>query len=104
MNADGLSRLLIKNSYKKEGHSEPNIFNVCQIESLPLTSGQLKQATRTDPMLSKVLKFTKNGWPHCRYQRLLSHIGIEDWSYHWKTIVLCGAIEWLYPRSVRREY
>ena len=24
----------------------------------------------------------------CRYQRLLSHTGIEDWSYHWKMIVL----------------
>ena len=34
-----------------------------KIESLPLTSGQLKQATGTDPILSKVLRFTKNGWP-----------------------------------------
>ena len=62
-NADGLFRLPIKDSYKKEGYSEPNIFNICQIEPLPLTSGQLKQATRTDPVLSKVLMFTKNGWP-----------------------------------------
>ena len=53
----------MKQSYKKEGHSEPNLFNICQIESLPLTSGQLKQATRTDPILSKVLMFTKTGWP-----------------------------------------
>ena len=62
-NADGLSRLPVQQSCKKEGHSEPNLFNICQIESLPLTSGQLKQATRTDPILSKVLMFTKTGWP-----------------------------------------
>ena len=62
-NADGLSRLPVQQSCKKEGHYESNLFNICQIESLPLTSGQLKQATRTDPILSKVLMFTKAGWP-----------------------------------------
>ena len=59
--ADGLSRFPIKENYKKVGHSESNLFNICQIEPLPLTSGQLKQATRTDPILSKVLMFTKSG-------------------------------------------
>ena len=54
-NADGLSTLLIKKNYRKKGHSEPNLFNICQIESPPRTTGQLKQATRTDPVLSKVL-------------------------------------------------
>ena len=48
---------------EKENYVEPNLFNICQIESLPLTSGQLKQATRTDLILSKVLMFTKTGWP-----------------------------------------
>ena len=62
-NADGLSRLPVKEKEKKDCYAEPNLFNICQIESLPLTSGQLKQATGTDPILSKVLMFTKNGWP-----------------------------------------
>ena len=48
---------------KAHANANPNLFNICQIESLPLTSGQLKQATRTDPTLSKVLMFTKTGWP-----------------------------------------
>ena len=59
-NADGLSRLPVKENGEKENY---NLFNICQIESLPLTSGQLKQATRTDLILSKVLLFTKTGWP-----------------------------------------
>lgn len=62
-NADGLSRLPVKGSSTNKCNAEPNLFNICQIESLPLTSEQLKQATRTDPILSRVLMFTKNGWP-----------------------------------------
>ena len=53
----------MKEKDKKDCYAEPNVFNICQIESLPLASGQLKQATGTDPILSKVLMFTRNGWP-----------------------------------------
>ena len=48
---------------RRKNHVELNLFNICQIESLPLTTGQLKQATRTDLILSKVLMFTKTSWP-----------------------------------------
>ena len=40
-----------------------DVFNVAQLESLPVTSQQLGQATRKDPLLSKVWWFTKSGWP-----------------------------------------
>ena len=53
----------MKENSKRGSYTDPNLFNICQIESLSLTSGQLKQATRTDSILSKVLMFTKNGWP-----------------------------------------
>ncbi len=43
--------------------SEPAVFNIAQIESLPVTSKQLQAATRTDGVLSKILHFTKEGWP-----------------------------------------
>ena len=36
---------------------EPAIFNVSQIESLPVTSQKLRTATRTDPVLSKVVSY-----------------------------------------------
>ena len=64
-NADGLSRLPLSDS--KEASvvcsSEPSVFNISQIESLPVTAAQVEAATRTDPILSKVLHYTKQGWP-----------------------------------------
>ena len=42
---------------------EPAIFNVSQLESLPVTSQHLKTATRTDPVLSKVVSYVRSGWP-----------------------------------------
>ena len=43
--------------------SEPRYFNISQIESIPGTSAQLRRATCRDVLLSKVLKYTKRGWP-----------------------------------------
>ena len=80
-NADGLSKLLITENYKKLGsHSEANLFNIIQIESFLLTSGQLKQVTRTDPRLSKVLMIAMNGWP-MQASEALKPYWKEDWSY-----------------------
>ena len=62
-NADGLSRLPVKKGSTNADYSEPDLFNIRQIEALPITSGQLKQATRQDAVLSKVLMYTKQGWP-----------------------------------------
>ena len=42
---------------------ESSVFNVAQIDTLPVTVKQLKAATRHDPLLSKVLLYTKCGWP-----------------------------------------
>ena len=41
-----------------------DVFTVAQLDSLPVTAEQLGQATRTDPILSKVRRFTKSGWPN----------------------------------------
>ena len=70
-NADGLSRLpLVFNNDKKQ-LAEPSIFNVRQIENLPVTAAQLKTMTRRDPVLSKVLHYTKQGWPATITEALL---------------------------------
>ena len=63
-NADGLSRLpLVVNNDKKQ-LAEHSIFNLRKIENLPVTTAtQLKTMTRRDPVLSKVLHYTKQGWP-----------------------------------------
>ena len=39
------------------------MFNISQIDFLPVTAMQIRQATNTDPTLSKILNYTKNGWP-----------------------------------------
>ena len=62
-NADGLSRLPLRDATPEGVSSEPAVFNIAQLESLPVTSKQLHGATRTDKLLSKVLRFTREGWP-----------------------------------------
>ena len=62
-NADGLSRLPLQEVTREGASSEPSVFNISQLESLPVTVKQLQAATRTDNILSKVLRFTRGGWP-----------------------------------------
>ena len=61
-NADGLSRLPLTQT-KVEDSSAPSIFNIAQINSLPVTSENIQQATKVDPRLSKVLMYVRDGWP-----------------------------------------
>ena len=63
-NADGFSRLPIQTTNKgEESTIVTAMFNLNQISVLPLGAKQLKQATDSDPVLSKVLRFTQQGWP-----------------------------------------
>ena len=61
-NADALSRIPLHSS--KEAHSVcyDSIFNLGQVEALPVTCGKLARATSTDPLLSKVMRYTRHGW------------------------------------------
>ena len=62
-NADGLSRLPLK-LVGPVGHvSEAAVFNLQQLDSLPLTATKLAMATHTDKVLSKVYRYTIKGWP-----------------------------------------
>ena len=47
-NADGLSRLPLKEVANEGISTEPAIFNVSQLKSLPVTAKQLRAVTRTD--------------------------------------------------------
>lgn len=64
-NADGLSRLPLSVSREESvvSSAEPSIFNISQLEALPVTSAQIESATRADPLLSKILHYTRHGWP-----------------------------------------
>ena len=59
-NADGLSRLPLPTTTgsKVICSTDPAIFNLSQVESLPVTATQIQAASRTDPVLSKVLHHT----------------------------------------------
>ena len=64
-NADGLSRLPLPTTTgsKVICSTGPAIFNLSQVESLPVTATQIQAASRTDPVLSKVLHHTRRDWP-----------------------------------------
>ena len=61
-NADALSRLPLK-IQGPEGMSTPSVYNTQQIASLPTSSTEVEQATRRDPVLARVLQYTRKGWP-----------------------------------------
>ena len=61
--SDGLSRLPLPTDSSVELLQESSVFNLARIDTLPVTAKQLKAATRHDPLLSKVLLYTKCGWP-----------------------------------------
>ena len=63
-NADGLSRLPLSGIPPEETDSDPKLFNISQMEALPVTVRQLRAATGSDPVLSKVLRYTKGTWPY----------------------------------------
>ena len=64
-NADGLSRLPIlgESSLQVENVSAASLFNIKQINSLPLKPEALRNETARDPVLSNVLRYTLQGWP-----------------------------------------
>eukprot|EP00731_Ephydatia_muelleri_P026680 Em0018g780a len=55
-NVDGLSRLPLKGETHEEEETEASIFNMVQIETLPVTAGQLRNESRQDKELSKAIK------------------------------------------------
>ena len=62
-NEDGLSRLPLHTTSPAGYSREPTIFNIFQIESLPITAVNIQRAARKDRTLSKVFNYTKRVWP-----------------------------------------
>ena len=62
-NADGLSRLPVVTTSQLGNPTEPSLFNIAQIDALPIKVSEVELATRTDPILSKVLTCLRHGWP-----------------------------------------
>ena len=60
---DGLSRLPIPKITQEGETHEVSLFNIAQINFLPMTATQVSKETQTDPCLSKILQYVKQGWP-----------------------------------------
>ena len=62
-NADGLSRLPLSDIHPVGNCEDPTVYNLAQLDTLPLQATDVIAATRTDPILSKVLHYTRRGFP-----------------------------------------
>ena len=63
-NADCLSRLPLPQKEAIGNPPDAAVFNIAQISMLPpVTSDAIQAATRTDPILGAVLRYTQSGWP-----------------------------------------
>ena len=93
-NADGLSRLPLTQTTTEGQAPEASIFNIAQIDCLPVTSTQVQQATRVDPVLGKVLNYTRRGWPASvpevlkPFQNRSTELTVEDGCLLWGTRVV----------------
>ena len=63
-NADAFSRLPLPIKEPEDNSTVvATIFNLGQIDLLPVDADQLRRATAADPVLSKVVLYTQRGWP-----------------------------------------
>ena len=62
-NADGLSRLPLSDSPPPGNSSDATVFNMVQLETLPVTVNNISSAICSDPVLSKLLVCLRQGWP-----------------------------------------
>ena len=87
-NADGLSRLPHTTlTVADPVPSVSSIFCMSQIQTLPVSSAHLQQATRTDPILSRVYRYTQSGWP----QQVPSDLK-PYWQHRWELTVETGCV------------
>ena len=101
-NADGLSRLPLRVEDSESKPEEVSIFNVAQVQALPVTFQQVRSATRRDPVLSKVATYARTSWPDKVPEELKPYysrqheIGLESGCVMW-------GIRVIVPRSLQRR-
>ena len=82
-NANRLSRLPLKEQSSMGNPQDPAIFNICQVDALPVDASALQSATRADPILSKILSYVKRRWPDKTstffqpYKKIRNELSIE---------------------------
>ena len=96
-NADELSRLPLRVGGSQTVEDGAHLFNIGQIQSLPVTAVDVRKTTRTDRVLSKVYQYTQNGWPASvpgdlqPFKSRKDEIGVEDGCLMWGVRVIIPA-------------
>ena len=81
-NADGLPGVGMDESTV----ADVDIFNIAQLEALPVTVEQLEQATRRDADLSQVCQYVQLGWPDVVPEHL------KPYSFHRDELTVQGNV------------
>ena len=87
-NADMLSRL--------ESNNQMSVFNIQQLETLPVTPSE------SDPVLSKVLNYSKKGWPTVVEEVLKPYKSRENEITVQRECLLCGT-RVIVPLKLRKQ-
>lgn len=88
-NADGLSRLPLQQACTVGHYEDPSIFNLSQIDCLPVTAKNVRFYTSRDRELSQVLQFVMRGWPQdvdaslLPYYRRRNEMSVEEGCMFW---------------------
>ncbi len=62
-NADLLSRLPLPQRDADRRSTEGDVIQAMRVAALPVTAEEVGRATREDPILSKVMRWQRHGWP-----------------------------------------
>lgn len=83
-NADALSRFPVKGEVSEADdnyvfYEEAQLVNKMQVNSLPITASRIAAATKSDPVLSRVVEFTRSGWQNVKQEdELYPYYRIRD--------------------------
>ena len=100
-NADGLSRLPLQVN-ELPPDKDISIFNIGQVQALPVTYLDIQKATRRDRVLSTVMKYVQEGWPmqvaeEIKPYKIRQHeIGVEAGCLMW-------GIRVIIPQSLTKQ-
>ena len=97
---NGLSHLPLKKAYSKEVADPVEIFQLSQLEVLPVNAGMIPQATQRDPVLSRVVEHIKQGWPPVSKKKLepfyrgKDELTLQDGCFMWGSRVIISPKYW----------
>ena len=81
-NADALSRLPLGTNETPEEDDVISLFQLGQVEQMPIDSRQVKMETEKDRVLSQILHYSKQGWPNIMSPQLKPY-------YHRRNEIVC---------------